>query len=114
MALHEVENLSVGITHADVGAELLRHWGLPVDVTEPVRSHHDLTPPKAAKLTVGQAVVAARLLLGAQGGLNDPADPLAPSDLEPWQPVFDQLPPAAQQLMTAIAEHGDSRETAGV
>lgn len=34
------ERAVFGIDHADVGAEVLRRWGLPPEVVEPVRHHH--------------------------------------------------------------------------
>lgn len=38
---NEVELRVFGVTHADVGAELLRRWNLPDEVVEPIRRHHD-------------------------------------------------------------------------
>ncbi|AWM39299.1 HDOD domain protein [Gemmata obscuriglobus] len=34
------EQAVFGADHADIGAELLSRWGLPADVTEPIRHHH--------------------------------------------------------------------------
>lgn len=34
------ERAKIGADHAEVGAEVLRRWGLPDDVVEPVRHHH--------------------------------------------------------------------------
>ncbi len=36
----ERERVKFGIDHAEVGAEVLRRWGLPDDIVEPVRHHH--------------------------------------------------------------------------
>jgi HD-like signal output (HDOD) protein len=34
------EREAIGVDHAEVGAEVLRKWGLPDDVVEPIRHHH--------------------------------------------------------------------------
>jgi HD-like signal output (HDOD) protein len=34
------ERASFGIDHADAGAELLRKWGLPPELVDPIRHHH--------------------------------------------------------------------------
>ena len=36
----QVERMLCGRTHAEVGADLLRDWGFPADMTEAVRFHH--------------------------------------------------------------------------
>jgi len=36
-----LEEGTLHVNHADAGAELLRTWHLPDDITEPVRHHHD-------------------------------------------------------------------------
>jgi PAS domain S-box-containing protein len=36
----QLEEETVGANHAEVGAYLLRRWGLPEDVTEAIRCHH--------------------------------------------------------------------------
>lgn len=38
--LHLLEQAVIGCDHAEVGAELLRQWQLPVEIWEPVRYHH--------------------------------------------------------------------------
>ncbi len=37
----ELEEKAMRLNHAEVSAELLRTWHLPVEITEPVRFHHD-------------------------------------------------------------------------
>ncbi len=39
----ELEEGLLTVNHAEVGAMLLRRWGLPDELTEPVRCHHDWT-----------------------------------------------------------------------
>ncbi len=41
--LYEAEMLSFGATHAQIGAYLLRLWGLPESIVTPVQMHHSLT-----------------------------------------------------------------------
>jgi putative nucleotidyltransferase with HDIG domain len=38
--LQKEEKLLFGFGHAEVGASLLNRWGLPEDISEPVRQHH--------------------------------------------------------------------------
>jgi putative nucleotidyltransferase with HDIG domain len=45
-ALARAEEVSLGVTHADVGARLLVRWGLPAPVTLAVLHHHQ--PPSTA------------------------------------------------------------------
>jgi len=45
----------IGITHAEVGAELVRSWGLPESLQEVIRFHHQ--PKKAKNLPVETALV---------------------------------------------------------
>ncbi len=44
-SFEEAESRVLGINHAEVGAMLLQHWNLPLDLVEAVRFHHD---PSAA------------------------------------------------------------------
>jgi diguanylate cyclase (GGDEF)-like protein len=39
--IEEVEQRVLGFTHARVGSEMLRSWGIPTEVYGPVRFHHD-------------------------------------------------------------------------
>jgi putative nucleotidyltransferase with HDIG domain len=41
MPLHEVEERSLGVNHAIIGAGLLEVWKFPEELIEPVRWHHD-------------------------------------------------------------------------
>jgi putative nucleotidyltransferase with HDIG domain len=41
-SLSSVEEESLGVTHAQIGACLLDHWGLPHEIVEAVAFHHDL------------------------------------------------------------------------
>ena len=70
--LHHLESALLGFTHAEVGALLLRAWGLPEDVCAAVEAHHDPLPaaePIAAALQLAHRIVQA----GDRGGA-DPVD----------------------------------------
>ncbi|MGO8704879.1 MAG: HDOD domain-containing protein [Candidatus Brocadiia bacterium] len=49
--IEEVEQRVLGFTHARVGSELLRNWGIPEEVYGPIRFHHD--PESGAALGAG-------------------------------------------------------------
>lgn len=38
---YRIEKDLLGFTHADIGAELLKQWGLPDTLTESIRKHHE-------------------------------------------------------------------------
>jgi putative nucleotidyltransferase with HDIG domain len=44
----QIERHLCGITHAEVGADLLRSWGFPEDMSEAVRHHH--TPSNSGSI----------------------------------------------------------------
>ena len=60
--IEEIEQRVLGFTHARVGAELLRKWGIPEEVYGPIRFHHD--PDSGAALGAGPDTIRlARVLL---------------------------------------------------
>jgi hypothetical protein len=64
----------LGFDHAEAGAALAEHWGLPPALTEPLRHHHD--PAAAASETdlviaVAAADLLAHELAGTAGGGGD-------------------------------------------
>jgi HD-like signal output (HDOD) protein len=70
-----IEVLRWGVTHAEIGAHLLRAWGLPVTVADAVAGHHALLPSAGDAPTPAQAVALASLLMAERGGpLADPAE----------------------------------------
>ncbi len=54
--LIEAEQKTVGITHAEAGYELATNWGLPKDITEPIRHHHH--PESAYDMQSRVAIIA--------------------------------------------------------
>ena len=60
--IEEIEQRILGFTHARVGAELLRKWGIPEEVYGPIRFHHD--PDSGTALGAGPDTIRmARVLL---------------------------------------------------
>ena len=60
--IEEIEQRVLGFTHARVGSELLRNWGIPAEVYGPIRFHHD--PDSGAALGAGPDTIRlARVLL---------------------------------------------------
>lgn len=62
--LHQVEKRLIGTTHMDVGAHLLKRWGLPAEVYEPIRYHHRVKYAARAGVS-NDTVQVARLLFFA-------------------------------------------------
>jgi hypothetical protein len=60
--LHEVEAAAWGVTHAEIGAELLKDWKLDAHVVEAVRHHH---ADPAAPIPGDHAAFAAAVAAGA-------------------------------------------------
>lgn len=52
---YRAEQQLIGATHAQVGAELMRSWGLPASFWEPVEFHHE--PQRASRYPVETAIV---------------------------------------------------------
>ncbi len=59
-----LEEGALGTNHAEAGAELLRAWRLPDEITEPIRSHHDWE--RASQLPEGQRKRAQLLYFASQ------------------------------------------------
>jgi len=55
MTLSIAEQQVFGFDHTEVGAELIRHWKLPVSIQECVEFHHD--PGKAENFPVETAII---------------------------------------------------------
>jgi len=66
--LAEIERLTLGGSHAEVGAYVLGVWGLPIGIVNAVAQHHDLMDP--GRIDPAGTVRLARLLLAEEA---DPA-----------------------------------------
>ena len=62
--IHEIERRLLGVTHTEVGSQLLRQWSLPEEVYAPVRYHHALDQATADGLPPELIQVARTLALG--------------------------------------------------
>jgi HD-like signal output (HDOD) protein len=52
---YQVEQRLLGFDHAAVGMELLKKWGIPANISEPIAFHHN--PSAAFKYATGAAVI---------------------------------------------------------
>jgi putative nucleotidyltransferase with HDIG domain len=52
---YRLEQKMLGFTHADIGAELLKEWGLPDSLTESIRNHHE--PCKDEELILDKCII---------------------------------------------------------
>jgi HD-like signal output (HDOD) protein len=83
LGLSELEQQSLGFTHAEVGAYLLDSWGLPTRLVEVVASHHAPALLEVATNPVAIAVHVADVLTDpAQAAGSDPTAGIAPTILE--------------------------------
>jgi HD-like signal output (HDOD) protein len=58
----DAERAALGVTHSEVGAYLLGIWGLPLDIVEAVRHHHDEQGVPGHDMTIARAVRLANVL----------------------------------------------------
>src|SRR5262249_11034872 len=108
----ELEEHLLGLNHAQVGAELLRNWRLPDEITEPVRWHHDWAATERLRTDLRDR---ARLLVFASkiGQLQATAEPqgaslrellaLAAQDFQMKEPEVRVLLEALQFQMAEFA-----------
>jgi len=68
-AITEIENALNGITHAEIGAELMHHWELPEQILTVMKYHHDEDYSGEYSNEVALVLVANRLLLSE--GIGD-------------------------------------------
>ena len=85
LPLSQVEQDLLGATHAAVGAYLLALWGLPTELIDAVRQHHDPVPSLATPLDLtGSVIVANHLATEIVGGAPLPS-PVADARWEKWR-----------------------------
>mgnify|MGYP003337355563 CR=1 FL=1 len=78
--LAEVEQSSIGCDYAEVGAELIRFWGMPVQIEQAIR--HQLTPNLAGEYALHASIVH---LAGVIADHHESTNPQAPHTL-PFNP----------------------------
>jgi HD-like signal output (HDOD) protein/CheY-like chemotaxis protein len=81
------ERATLGVTHSEVGAYLLGVWGLPLEIVDAVRRHHDEPAVSHADMTIAEAVHLANLLAH---------DPDAAIDEDEARPAGSEPPDAAR------------------
>ena len=64
----KIEHALLGMTHADIGAELARHWDLPEEIIAVIRDHHRVGETDAPPLV--RLVNVAEKMLGEFGVLH--------------------------------------------
>jgi len=101
--LHRLEHEILGLTHADVGAEILKAWDLPDTLWEPVAFHHDPQgasrhPAATAVVHIANGVAAVR----EPGLLSVDAGPDAPYPVQ--EPAWEAAGCAPDRLDEAIPE----------
>jgi HD-like signal output (HDOD) protein/CheY-like chemotaxis protein len=85
--LLDAERAVLGVTHSEVGAYLLGVWGLPLQIVDAVRHHHDEPAAPRHDTTIGRAVYLANLLAH---------DPDAAIDEDDARPAGSEPPDAAR------------------
>jgi putative nucleotidyltransferase with HDIG domain len=75
LPVHEIEQESEGVTHADVGAHLLSLWGLPDAIAEAVAHHHRPALAEGLELDAVGAVHIANVLAHELHPRNDGGAP---------------------------------------
>ncbi len=71
-ALIAAEQECIGITHTEAGFELATNWGLPIEIAEPIRFHHDFGYAEEAKTLTALVSVASTIINYASKGEIDP------------------------------------------
>lgn len=66
----EQEEQVFGMTHAEAGYQVANQWGLPIEITEPIRFHHSPTLATQARESVAIVAIADAMTL-AMGSAED-------------------------------------------
>ena len=89
--LFRVERAVLDFDHAALGGSLLKKWGLPQNITEPVKSHHN--PGAAVKYTLEAAAVHAADVICNSMGISLASDWQVPHlGAEVWERLDIPLP----------------------
>lgn len=79
LPLHELEREHLGADHQQVGAALIRRWGLPLEVAAAAEHHHHASDAPDDGRDYVLVVSAADVAIG-QAGRGSPAERFAPAD----------------------------------
>ena len=112
-AMHEIERESLGWDHAQLGGEIVRHWGLPEPIVVATRYHH--APEIAVERDLPGAEVTACVALAnhlcsrtgwSSMGIHNLPAPSGPVlqmlgiDAEKLTTIWSQLPPTLRDATT--------------
>jgi len=105
----EAERLRLGIDHAEVGAELLAHWGLPEALVTACRWHHDPegAPTPSPIADVVHAADALSLAAGMGVGVDGLRVRVSPGVAQRHGLNLARVERTAGRMLSAIAETGD-------
>lgn len=96
----DVEKEQLGYNHAEAGSELLKEWGIPLNISEPVGCHH--APGKSEQFPMESAlihssdVICHGLMLG-----KSCAQFVPPLDIDAWE-YLDMSPAELESLMQQV------------
>jgi putative nucleotidyltransferase with HDIG domain len=100
------ENMILGTDHAEIGARILAHWNLPLDVINAVRWHHDPDSPDASNLQM-DVVYLANLLCqtpDTSGQAGGQAVELSPAVIDRLGIQVDQFEAIAGKVASWVDE----------
>jgi HD-like signal output (HDOD) protein len=93
--LFEVEREHLGTDHAEVGAALLKLWGLEEELCALVRNHHDAPAPGASRTMAGYMAFADRWRsLFEDSGLCGTPPKGSPEAVGPWAALLERWEPS--------------------
>jgi putative nucleotidyltransferase with HDIG domain len=98
-AYSSVQRASLGFDHGDVGGELLKRWGIPASITEPVSSHHN--PNRARFFPMETSLMHVADVIGHAMQVGTSGEPFIPP-LE--QSAWERLAMPVSMLSTIITQ----------
>lgn len=103
-ATHELEQDELGITHAEVGGNLLALWGMSYEIVDAVTWHHDAARLVGRELDVAVALYCADRVVGSSG--QAPFDARAEGTVPPFLEEIGQAELAPAVLSVARGLQG--------
>jgi putative nucleotidyltransferase with HDIG domain len=98
----EIEREIVGVCHDELGAELARHWNLPVEIVVAIRFHHDSTKGNSAQ-PLARIINLAEKLLSSFGFHEIIDTTITPED---WQALGID-PEQAEDISAQVVEQAE-------
>ncbi len=107
LAMHDAERHIIGYDHAEVGAELMRHWGLPSTHQATARFHHQPSVATEHALDVAIVYLADRISHLAESGSDD-WDLLEVVEPSTWQMTQTHINDVEELLLEAREQFIDT------